>query len=191
MTRDPQADLWDWANEAYKAQHVQQLLLELQDNLALNVNMMLWCLWRGARFGDVGESEMRAAIGLSSAWSEAVTINIRKARRAAAGSSSPEISTNNDGKIQLYELLKTAELAAEKIELDALAALTAKYLSMAAASDTAGQSAARRNLAAYVRHTDATARPDFSTTSLATLADLLAANEMIGPTKQGSSNAAA
>ncbi len=191
MTRNLQADLWDWANEAYLSERVRQSLLALQDHLALNVNMMLWCLWRGARFGDVAESEMRTAVGLSSAWSEAVTINIRKARRAAASPSGPQTSADDEEKKQLYQLLKSAELAAEKIELDSLAALTAKHLLTVAASETAGQSAARRNLASYVRHTDALARPGFSTTSLAALVDMLAANELIGPKKEGSSDAAA
>lgn len=190
MNGDASMSLWNWATEVYHIPAVRQSLLGLQDDYGLNVNLILWSLWRGAHFGDVGEAELRAAMTLASEWTNAITFHIRQARRAAAPSAAhtPAAGLDRDS---LYQLLKASELESEKIELSRLSALTQEFFRREVSPGGAGARAARRALAAYVRLTEAPSHPEFSVAKLADLLETLAQHRMIGPMEQETPDAAA
>jgi uncharacterized protein (TIGR02444 family) len=113
--------LWDWALEAYARPGVQTLCLRLQDDHGQSVSYLLWAAWaaREGRAVDVGR--LSEAVRLARDWEVTVARPLRAARRALKAS---RLDLDADGQAGLYEGLKTQELAAERLLLEALERLT-------------------------------------------------------------------
>jgi uncharacterized protein (TIGR02444 family) len=92
---DPEA-FWSWSLARYPA--VETLALRLQDEHAVDVNLLLFCAFAGRLSAEA----LDAAEGAAAPWRREVLEPLRRARRAARGTS-------------LHESLKRAELAAEKL----------------------------------------------------------------------------
>ncbi len=146
---------------------VQELLLRLQDDFSLDVGMLLWGVWHARHFGEVDRLTMLHASERAEKWSGNVTAKLRSVRRVLK---TDDLAGYGDGAIQLRNEIAAAELAAEKVLFDALERVSRK------AGSTGGpenpESAARRNLAAYVRHAGAARHHGFSVSLLDQLVEL-------------------
>lgn len=157
---------FEWSCAVYRRPGVEPILLKLQDAHALDVNMVLWCLWTAENFEEPQSIVIRMAADQSERWNSETVAPIRNIRRKLK-----RASTEPDAAMEAFrEQLKAAELKAEEIEHDDLEALAAREMVRRSAPDDA-PGRARRILAAYVRLTTAPNSPGF-TVSL--LEDLIA-----------------
>lgn len=93
---------WAWSLAKYP--EVETLALRLQDEHCADVNLLLFC----AFVGRVSVESLEAAERAAAPWRREVLEPLRRARRAAKGTS-------------LYQSLKTVELAAEKFAQERIA----------------------------------------------------------------------
>ena len=108
--------LWDWAVTAYAAPGVAEACLELQDSHGQNTCFLLWAAWSGAADSDLLARAAETAKG----WETAVLVPMRAARRALKA---PAPLVTDAAREALREEVKAAELAAERVLLDALGQL--------------------------------------------------------------------
>lgn len=101
---------------------IKKRLLSLQDDFALNVNILLWCCWCAAGDRAVQRMEILNAVEIANHWSHQVTGPLRTARRGTGLIPSRLKAPVTQA---LYENIKQVELSAEKIELVMLARLVA------------------------------------------------------------------
>lgn len=173
MTESPSEnlaeDFWSWSVERYQGEGAARRLLALQDEFELDVNILLWCGWSAERYREISDLVLKKAIDLTARWTRDVTGPIRAARRALK---TPPQRASADAATSLRETVKSAELAAEKIEQEMLARLAADALTPA---DDARNSLARlrRNLVNYAAIAGAQRRKGFSVALLEDLARTL------------------
>ena len=111
--------LWDYALTLYARPGVQAAGLTLQDEHAQSVPLLIWRLWANDRRVDA--ATLRAAAGLAREWEARVVAPLRTVRRRLAAPAAPVA----DGpRLLLRETVKASELAAERVLLDGLEALT-------------------------------------------------------------------
>lgn len=103
------AALWAWACDAYARPGVKQACLTLQDEAGLDVDVMLWIAWLASAGRRPADGALADALAISAEHQDRAVKPLRAARRASDGA-------------QKAKILE-AELAAERAELDALAAL--------------------------------------------------------------------
>jgi uncharacterized protein (TIGR02444 family) len=134
--------LWDFAVSFYGLPDVATACLTLQDRGGADVNMLLFALWN-ARCGRRLDPEQAAsAADLVRPWQDAVVRPLRSVRRGLK---------NRDFLLEpalvgsFRESVKNVELAAERLQLEMLAAAV-----MPVASDLPLPVLARNNLAAYL-----------------------------------------
>ena len=109
--------LWDWTLEAYARPGVPEACLTLQDEHGLNTSFLLWAVW--AEGADAAVLAQAANAG--KAWDERVLGPIRQVRRTLKAAF-PAI---DDGARQgLRDEVKSAELRAERVLMEAFEALT-------------------------------------------------------------------
>lgn len=104
MTRGE--NFWDWSLDHYA--RAKETLLALQDLHGFNVNMLLWCAWRGARGDALDAARVRVALAAIAPWHDAVTRPVRAARRRLS-------DFGADG-AELRPRASALELEAERIE---------------------------------------------------------------------------
>lgn len=114
--------------------------LTLQDQFGLDVNMLLFCLWAGRRFGRLTRRELDAASRAVAAWRGNAIEPLRGLRRRLKSDAmrDPAIAV-------LRRRVLAVELAAERIALARLAATVVEKSRRQASAD-----AAAANLAAYL-----------------------------------------
>jgi uncharacterized protein (TIGR02444 family) len=127
---------WHFSLEAYGRPGVATACLDLQDRHGCDVNLVLCALWVGASGrGRLTEIDFGRLDGATSSWRRAVIEPLRALRR--------QVKLEADS-AALYETLKAAELEAEHVMQNRLAALAPPI-----AAATAGRIAdALANLAA-------------------------------------------
>jgi uncharacterized protein (TIGR02444 family) len=113
--------LWDWALRAYGATEVERLCLELQDVHGQCVCFLLWAAWaaEGGRSGR--PADLAQAVATARTWNERALEPLRAARRGLKPTS-PGI--DDGGREDLRARVRGAELAAERLLLEALDAGT-------------------------------------------------------------------
>lgn len=148
---------WDWSLEQYARPGAADTLLALQDDSGLSVNLLLWCGWCARDHAEIPELVLRKAIDIAGAWTRDVAGPLRQARRALK---SPPRQADAAAAQALRADIKAAELGAERIEQEMLAALARDMLPPAGAEPPSTR--ARRNLARYIYLTGAARRPGFS-----------------------------
>ncbi len=116
---DAQA-LWAWTVERYAWPEVKTACLRLQDELGLDVDIALWLAWRASRGERPTDAAWIQAQTLSDAMERDVLLPFRQARRAAA-ELGPLLGA--EAAARLKRACLETELAIERAELDALAAL--------------------------------------------------------------------
>jgi uncharacterized protein (TIGR02444 family) len=136
------ADLWTWANRVYAAPGVADACLTLQDRFGLDVNVLLWSAWRQTTGAPADRNAVRAAMTAIRPLQADIVGPLRAIRRQVKGLSAAG----------LYETLKAAELEAERLILERLAAQPAGPASgetgLAAVARSAGADPAVPALAA-------------------------------------------
>jgi uncharacterized protein (TIGR02444 family) len=113
--------LWERASRAYGATEVERLCLELQDAHGQCVSHLLWALWAGeqGRALDAGLAERASTLARD--WETNVLRPLRGVRRRLKSS----VAGVSDAARQASrERLKAEEIAAERLLLDALEAMT-------------------------------------------------------------------
>jgi uncharacterized protein (TIGR02444 family) len=145
--------LWDYASQLYGRPGVQTACLTAQDALGVDVNLLLFASWCARDGVSLSPTDIAAAEDYCRAWREAIVLPIRAQRRRWA-----ESATGSDGPYSKeYVAIKALELAAERQQLEFLAAMPLRSPSAPAASDPGQQSARfaarlQSNLLSLTRH---------------------------------------
>ena len=131
--------LWHFSCAFYAQPGVSEALIALQDRAGLDVNLILFALWRGAcRLHRLSHAELMAAERSAGPIRAAIVLPLRALRR--------KLRSDRDADVQrLRERIKRLEMAAERIVQRRLARLAGTP-----ASDTAPAArgaAAQANLA--------------------------------------------
>jgi len=113
--------LWDWAVQAYGQPDVETLCLRLQDEHDQCVSYLLWAAWAARTGRKVDDMGLTRAAAMAREWEEAVLRPLRSARRALRR---PPGGVDDAGRDSLRLRLQADELAAERLLLEALEAMT-------------------------------------------------------------------
>jgi uncharacterized protein (TIGR02444 family) len=143
--RLPPSPFWDFSVATYGQEGVAPACLSLQDRYGLDVNLLLYCCWSGARGVRLSAAELALLIDAVRAWQTEVVRRLRAVRRflKAGGSGAPP-----DQAEALRQRVAAVELDAEHMEQLLLAAA----IDPPDGRDGAGTAeVAARNLAAYAR----------------------------------------
>jgi uncharacterized protein (TIGR02444 family) len=111
--------LWDFAVSLYGRRSVEEVCLALQDDHDQCVPLFLWRLWALDRVVEAGQ--LRSAAETARAWEAAVVAPLRTTRRRLRD---PVPGVADAARLALRGSVKAAELAAERVLLDALEAST-------------------------------------------------------------------
>ncbi len=103
--------LWDFALETYQRPGVQEACLKLQDDLGADVNILLYCCWRGG-FAD---GEMRALLADLAPWQSGVVHGLRSIRRTLKPMVA-ELGALSEPAANLRTKVAALELEAEKLQ---------------------------------------------------------------------------
>lgn len=134
--------LWDFAVGLYAQPEVSRLCLRLQDEYALDVNILLYVVWTSSRGVQLCPADFSAIDAVTREWAREVVQPLRNLRRRWKSERSPEE----------YAGIKAVELAAEREELRLLAGIDPGESPRAKVSDKAV--ALRSNLELFSRHSD-------------------------------------
>lgn len=103
--------LWRYAVGLYSQPECAELCLQLQDEYGLSINRLLFALWLAdQQRGYPAEALLQEA----DQWQREQLKPLRELRYSLRG------QTESNNEERCYELLKQAELAAEKVELERL-----------------------------------------------------------------------
>ncbi len=107
MTENP---LWDFSLAVYARPGVPAACLDLQDRRGVDVNVLLFAVWAGLACGvRLSAEELERIDSTIAPWRAEVVRPLRAVRRRVKGEDQA-----------LYERLKAAELAAERVQQDRL-----------------------------------------------------------------------
>lgn len=73
--------LWQFSLEVYRREGVEALLLQLQDDCGLDVNMLLYAAWLGARDIQLDAGHCADVQAATAEWREGVVVPLRELRR--------------------------------------------------------------------------------------------------------------
>lgn len=131
-------ELWTFSLAVYDQPGVAAACLALQDRHGLDVNILLYCCWAGARGATLSRAQVRTLQAAVAAWSGEVVQPLRAVRR--------RLKTERDDEAQdLRAKVLQLEIEAERLEQARL---------LAAVPLPAGQPEPRKagaNLAAYLK----------------------------------------
>ena len=113
---EPDADFWTFSLSVYADAGVQAECLDLQDRYGIDVNVVLFCAYAGARHGALlSDADVRQAAELVAGWQHDVVVKLREARRALKSFATEPSPLDAAAKV-LREQVKVLELEAEHIE---------------------------------------------------------------------------
>lgn len=101
---------WDFSLQQYARPGVAEVCLQLQDQHAVNVNLLLWCVWLERRGLVLNQERLGEAQQRIQAWDEHYVIPLRQLRRRMK----TEFGVEDADIEQLRRQIKQAELLAEK-----------------------------------------------------------------------------
>ena len=114
------ADFWSFSLDFYGRPGVAETCLALQDSHGLDVNLVLYCCWRGDL---LSAAQIQAALGLTTPWRAEIVQPLRALRRRLK----PGFPPFHDAEVQgLRKRIADAELEAERLQQQALDALARK-----------------------------------------------------------------
>jgi uncharacterized protein (TIGR02444 family) len=113
--------LWERASRAYESAEVERLCLVLQDDHGQCVSYLLWAIWAGEQGRPVDADLAARAAELARDWDESVLKPLRAVRRRLK---TPVAGISDSAREASRERLKDEEIAAERLLLDALEAMT-------------------------------------------------------------------
>ena len=146
MNAEPDNPFWQFSLRVYRRAGVAPACLRLQDGYGVDVNLLLYCCWRGTVEGvAMPRPDLEAAMDLVESWRETVVRPLRETRRRMkAGYDGFDRSAAD----ALRSEVKRVELDAERLQQAALFESGHKPMPGAAVPDR--PAAARQNLAAYL-----------------------------------------
>ena len=118
--------LWDAAVRLYGRPGVRDLCLELQDRHGIDVPVLLCASWLMARGVEVDAGRWAALNERSRVWQRDVVTGLRRVRRTVLDAAS-EMGVPAADATALKRQIQAVELATERAQLDALAALAAPW----------------------------------------------------------------
>lgn len=141
MTSDIGETFWAYSLGVYARPGVAERLIDLQDNLGVDVNIILFCLWcsKTGR-GPLDLALFKAIIAASAPWQRGVVSAIRALRRELKPGV-PHIPATASNAVR--EEIKRLEIECERIEQELLAEWAPPVIEPASESD------AHAALAAY------------------------------------------
>ena len=114
-------EFWTFSIDRYGRAGVPSICLELQDALAVDVNILLFCLWRGQERHAVDSGVINAMIvGEPGQWHRSVVLPLRAARTTMKGWC---LAGDEEAVARLRDTVKSSELESERLEQLALVAL--------------------------------------------------------------------
>jgi uncharacterized protein (TIGR02444 family) len=113
--------LWERAKRAYASAEVERLCLELQDSHDQCVSYLLWAIWAGEQGRALDADLAGRAAALARDWDLGVLGPLRAVRRRLKSSVA---GVSDSAREASYDRLKDEEIAAERLLLDALEAMT-------------------------------------------------------------------
>lgn len=113
----PAPDFWSFSLDFYARPGVAEACLELQDRHGLDVNLVLYCCWRG---DILTQAQIEAAIDLTAPWRAEIVQPLRVLRRRLKPGFPPFPEA---GTLALRKRIADAELEAESLQQQALDAL--------------------------------------------------------------------
>ena len=139
--------LWDFALDYYRRAGVAPACLILQDVGGVDVNVLIYLLWRAAARGEaVPDTAAAEADAVVAAWREEIVEPLRSLRRRLKSGPPPAPCSASEA---LRGRIKAAEIEAEHIELDMLEGLV-DAVTISPVTDR--QAEARRILDRLVAH---------------------------------------
>jgi uncharacterized protein (TIGR02444 family) len=105
---------WDYSLAVYARPGVAEACLALQDRFGLDVNILLFCCWAGARGEALGPAALARLLEAAGPWQEQVVKPLRAARRWLKGRPGAEVQA-------LRARIEADELEAERLEQALLA----------------------------------------------------------------------
>ena len=81
MKAAPANPFWEFSKEVYQRRNVSGPCMALQDRLKLDVNMLLFCCWTGAKGHQLSEQQVRDAMAATEVWQNQVVAALRRLRR--------------------------------------------------------------------------------------------------------------
>jgi uncharacterized protein (TIGR02444 family) len=109
--------IWSWALEAYARPGVPEAALRLQDAYGQNTSFLLWAVY--ARTTDA--ALLARGVEVARAWDAAALKPLREVRRTLKAPMPP---VADGARLALREDVKALELAAERLLMETLEALT-------------------------------------------------------------------
>lgn len=103
---------WQFSLKVYAAPGVAQECLMLQDESGVDVNMLLYCGWRGVEADVLSASTIERLNEAVQAWRVEVIGPLRKVRRDLKGMASPDQAAIKD----LRGRVQATEIFAEQVE---------------------------------------------------------------------------
>jgi uncharacterized protein (TIGR02444 family) len=113
--------LWDFAAGLYARPDVESICLRLQDVDGQSIPLLLWRLWSVHVGREVGPEALERAVEIARTWENWAVAPVREVRRRLKTPFPPVADAD---RARLRGEVAAVELAAEKILLDALGALT-------------------------------------------------------------------
>jgi uncharacterized protein (TIGR02444 family) len=159
-------EFWQFANDLYRRAGVEDACLWLQDNADLDVAMLLMCCWLGSRNTQIAPGALATLVAQSQPWQRELIQPLRRARRWWR---------QQHGDNDVYQQLKTLELAAERQFIEWLQAQVQTLPASDLLSSDNAQQAARNNLQRYCQQADIAAKNGSKTDFDARMATLLQA----------------
>jgi uncharacterized protein (TIGR02444 family) len=114
--------LWDYAGQLYGKPGVQMACLAAQDALGVDVNLLLFASWCARNGVSLSLQDIAAAEDCCRVWREATVLPLRAQRRRWAPGT-PGGGEPNAAYTKEYAAIKALELAAERQQLEFLAAM--------------------------------------------------------------------
>ena len=111
---------WTWALEAYARPGVPEACLDLQDNYAQSVPLLLWAAWAAREGRDLSFGDLMDGSSLAARWEGAAVAPLRAARRGLKPS---QDGIDDDLREALRAEVKALELRAEQVLMDKLEAM--------------------------------------------------------------------
>ena len=112
MRAGDSAAFWTFSLDVYGRPGVREACLALQDEAGLDVNLLLYCLWRAARGVELDGDEIRARMDAVAPWTGAAVAPLRRLRRSLKN---PEAGVPAAAATEIAARIGEVELAAERV----------------------------------------------------------------------------
>jgi uncharacterized protein (TIGR02444 family) len=123
VTHNPSGQaFWEFSLRVYAQPGVQEECLVLQERLRLDVNLLLFCAYAGAKLGiELSPQDIADTIALTEAWQDSVVRSLREVRTTMKRWSEDKTLAIREPTATLRLAVKKAELDSERIEHEMLA----------------------------------------------------------------------